>query len=141
MIRPTLTADGLAVRLPIADRVEQLLDALAVAYTADPDTVGHLLTHHGANVVRLDHAVVSEDMPEHERAMRATEADGSREALLAEAPPADNLDDLLGPDDALTLARRITRLAVCVDPRAGRITRRLATRIRNVASLGRGEAA
>ncbi|WP_432026860.1 hypothetical protein [Streptomyces sp. 1222.5] len=86
MIRPTLTADGLAVRLPIADRAEQLLDALAVAYTADPDTVGHLLTHHGANVVRLDHAVVSEDMPEHERAIRAAEADGSREALVAEAP-------------------------------------------------------
>ncbi|WP_328361479.1 hypothetical protein OG800_26575 [Streptomyces sp. NBC_00445] len=141
MIRPTLTADGRAVRLPIADRAEQLLDALAVAYTADPDTVGHLLTHHGANVVRLDHAVVSKDMPEYERAMRAAEADGSREALLAEAPPADNLDDLLGPDDALTLARRITRLAAYVDPRSGRITRRLAARIRNAASLGRGEAA
>ncbi|MGW8876356.1 hypothetical protein [Streptomyces mirabilis] len=141
MIRPTLTADGLAIRLPIADRAEQLLDALAVAYTADPDTVGHLLTHHGANVVRLDHAVVSEDMPEHERAIRAAEADGSREALVAEAPPADNLDDLLGPDDALTLARRITRLAVYVDPRAGRITRRLAARMRNAVSLGRGEAA
>ncbi|MEU9140408.1 hypothetical protein AB0D33_31390 [Streptomyces sp. NPDC048404] len=126
MIRPTLTADGLAVRLPIADRAEKLLDALAVAYTADSDAVGGLLTVHGANVVRLDHAVVSEDMPEHEKAMRAAEADGSREALLAEAPPADSLDDLLAPGDAVTLASRITNLAAY---------------IRNTASPGRGEAA
>ncbi|MBB6415808.1 hypothetical protein [Streptomyces sp. AK010] len=126
MIRPTLTADGLAVRLPIADRAEQLLDALAVAYTADPDPVGRLLTVHGANVASLDHAVVSVDMPEHERAMRAAAADGSREALLAEAPPADNLDDLLAPDDAITLAGRITRLAA---------------HIRHRTPPGRGEAA
>ncbi|MFK0108545.1 hypothetical protein [Streptomyces sp. NPDC091217] len=118
MIRPTLTADGLAVRLPIADRAEQLLDALAVAYVADPDPVGRLLTVHGANVARLDHAVVSEDMPEHERTMRAATADGSREALLAEAPAANTLDDLLGPDDAITLAGRITRLAGYIRHRA-----------------------
>ncbi|EFL21868.1 hypothetical protein SSOG_01580 [Streptomyces himastatinicus ATCC 53653] len=111
MIRPTLTADGLAVRLPIAERAEQLLDGLALAFAADADAVGRLLTAHAANVVRLDHAVVSEDMPEYERAMRAASADGSREALLAEAPPADNLDDLLDPDTAITLAGRITRLA------------------------------
>ncbi|MGW1760969.1 hypothetical protein [Streptomyces mirabilis] len=141
MIRPTLTADGRAVRLPVADRAEQLLDALAVAYAADPDAVAGLLTVHGANVVRLDHAVVSEDIPEYERAMRAAEADGSREALLVETPPADNLDDLLGPDDALTLARRITRLATYIDPRAGRITRRLAVLFRSAAFPGRGEAA
>lgn len=111
MIHPQLSADGLAVRLPIAARVEQLLDGLALAYAEDADAVGRLLTAHGANVVRLDHAVVSEDMPEYERAMRAAAADGSREALLAEAPVADDLDDLLDPDTAITLASRLTRLA------------------------------
>ncbi|WP_225320904.1 hypothetical protein [Streptomyces luteolifulvus] len=118
MIRPTLTADGLAVRLPIADRAEQLLDSLALAYAEHPDDVGALLATHAANVVRLDHAVVSEDMPEYERSMRAAAADGTREALLAEAPPADSLDDLLDPDDALTLAQRIAGLAAHIDPRA-----------------------
>ncbi|MEU8989998.1 hypothetical protein AB0C98_26805 [Streptomyces sp. NPDC048558] len=118
MIRPTLTADGFAVRLPVADRAEELLDSLAVAYAAAPEAVGGLLISHGANVVRLDHAVVSEDMPEYERAVRAAEADGTREALLAEAPPAETLDDLLGPDDAITLAGRITRLAAYIRHRS-----------------------
>ncbi|KAA6215121.1 hypothetical protein CP973_00175 [Streptomyces albofaciens JCM 4342] len=111
MIRPQLSADGRAVRLPIAARAEQLLDDLALAYAEDADAVGRLLTAHAAAVVRLDHAVVSEDMPEYERAMRAAAADGSREALLAEAPGAASLDDLLAPDQAVTLAGRITRLA------------------------------
>ncbi|MDQ0949303.1 hypothetical protein QFZ24_003226 [Streptomyces phaeochromogenes] len=131
MIRPQLSTDGLAVRLPIAERAEQLLDGLALAFAEDADAVGRLLTKHAANVVRLDHAVVSEDMPEYERAMRAAAADGSREALLAEAPPADDLDDLLDPDTAITLAGRITRLAAHIDPGAGRITRRLAAHIRH----------
>ncbi|MGW9041220.1 hypothetical protein ACWGQL_01440 [Streptomyces lydicus] len=111
MIRPQISADGLAVRLPIAARAEQLLDDLALAYAEDPDAVGRLLAMHAANVFRLDHAVVSEDMPEYERAMRAAAADGSREALLAEAPVVDHLDDLLDADQAITLAGRITRLA------------------------------
>ncbi|WP_097990309.1 hypothetical protein [Streptomyces sp. f51] len=111
MIRPQLSADGLAVRLPIAARAESILDDLALAYTEDPDTVGALLTHHGDNVRALDHAIYAVDMPEYERAMRAAAADGSREALAAECPIAADLDDLLDPDSAITLAGRITRLA------------------------------
>ncbi|MFD7107711.1 hypothetical protein [Streptomyces celluloflavus] len=110
MIRPQLTADGLAVRLPIAARTEQLLDDLAVAYIEDPDALGPLLAHHGENMRALDHAIYGHDVPEYERAMRAATADGSREALLAEAPVA-GLDDLLDPDSAISLAGRITRLA------------------------------
>ncbi|MCX4824217.1 hypothetical protein OG883_31045 [Streptomyces sp. NBC_01142] len=111
MIRPQLSADGLAVRLPIAARVEQLLDDLALAYVEDSDALGRLLAHHGENVRALDHAIYRHDVPEHERAMRAAAADGSREALAAEAPIAADLDDLLDPDTAITLAGRITRLA------------------------------
>ena len=111
MIRPQLSADGRAVRLPIAARVEQLLDDLALTYAEDADALGHLLAAHAANVLALDFAVVSEDMPEYERAIRAAQADATREALLDEAPVAARLDDLLGPDEAITLAGRITRLA------------------------------
>ncbi|MFD5873745.1 hypothetical protein [Streptomyces sp. NPDC060322] len=111
MIRPQLTADGLAVRLPIAARAEQLLDDLALAYAEAPDDLGALLAHHGENVAALDRAIYGHDVPEYERAMRAAAADGSREALAAEAPIAADLDDLLDPDSAITLAGRITRLA------------------------------
>ncbi|MFB8415412.1 hypothetical protein ACFC63_07845 [Streptomyces albidoflavus] len=111
MISPQLTADGLAVRLPIADRAEQLLDDLAVAFVQAPDSLGALLTHHGENVAALDRAIYGHDVSEHERETRAAAADGSREALAAEAPIAADLDDLLDPDTALTLAGRITRLA------------------------------
>lgn len=111
MIRPQLTADGLAVRLPIAARAEQLLDDLALAYVEAPDDLGALLAHHGANVAALDRAIYGHDVPEYERAIRAAAADGSREALAAEAPIAADLDDLLDPDTAITLAGRITRLA------------------------------
>ncbi|WP_282792060.1 hypothetical protein [Streptomyces sp. CC224B] len=111
MIRPQLSADGLAVRLPIGARAEQLLDDLALAYAEDPDNVAALLAHHGENVRALDHAIYGHGVPEYERAMRAAAADGSREALAAEAPIAADLDDLLGPDAAITLAGRITRLA------------------------------
>ncbi|MER0481616.1 hypothetical protein ABR737_25315 [Streptomyces sp. Edi2] len=116
MFLPQLSADGLAVRLPIAARVEQLLDDLALAYAEDPDDLGRMLARHAASVVRLDHAVVSEDMAEYERAMRAAEADASREALVDQCPSAVGLDDLLGPEDAITLARRITRLARHIRP-------------------------
>ncbi|PVC91439.1 hypothetical protein DBP19_16615 [Streptomyces sp. CS090A] len=108
MIRPQLTADGLAVRLPIAARAEQLLDDLALAYVEAPDDIAALLAHHGENVAALDRAIYGHDVPEYERAMRAAAADGSREALAVEAPIA---DDLLDPDTAITLAGRITRLA------------------------------
>ncbi|MFD8005718.1 hypothetical protein [Streptomyces mirabilis] len=121
---PQLTTDGLAVRLPVAHRAAHILDELALAYAQDPDDVGRLLTLHAARVVRLDHAVVSEDTPEYERAIRAAQTDETREALLAEAPSADDLDTLLGPDDAITLAGRITRLAAHIRLAPNRTPRR-----------------
>ncbi|MEV2203766.1 hypothetical protein AB0E11_27920 [Streptomyces fradiae] len=108
---PQRTTDGRAVRLPVLAAAERLLDDLALAYAEDREAVGRLLTLHAAHVVRLDHAVVSEDMPDHVRAMRAAEADRSREALLAECPTATGLDPLLDADQAVTLAGRLTRLA------------------------------
>ncbi|MFF4523422.1 hypothetical protein [Streptomyces bluensis] len=109
MIRPQLTADGTAVRLSLAEHVDPLLDDLALAYAEDPDTVGRLLAAHAASVLRLDFAVCSEDATDYGRAMRAAEADGTREALLGEQPP--QVDPQLAPDDAITFAGRITRVA------------------------------
>ncbi|MFF4672320.1 hypothetical protein ACFY1C_21085 [Streptomyces sp. NPDC001279] len=112
MIRPTLTADGAAVRLPVRDSLlAPLLDDLALAYAEDPGTVGTLLIAHAAAVLRHDHAVCSDDASDHVRAMRAAEADGTREALLDEVPAEAQLDPHLSPDDAITLAGHITRLA------------------------------
>jgi thioredoxin-like negative regulator of GroEL len=118
VIVPQLTTDGLAVRLPVRAAAAPLLDDLALAYAQDPDTVGRLLAAHAARVVRLDHAVCSEDMPDHVRAMRAAEADGTREALLDECPTVADLDPLLDADQAVTLAGRITRLAARIRHRA-----------------------
>lgn len=112
MIRPTLTADGHAVRLPIRDQITApLLDDLAVAYVDDPATLAALLRAHAAMVLRLDHAVCSDDTPDHVRQMRAAEADGTREALLDALPADHQMDPLLLPDEAVSLATRMTRLA------------------------------
>ncbi|RMB83678.1 hypothetical protein [Streptomyces shenzhenensis] len=109
MIRPQVTVDGRAVRIPLAFHTDPLLDDLAVAYAEDPDTVGRLLARHAASVLAHDHAVCSEDASDLDRAMRAAEADGSREALLEELP--EQPDPQYSPDDAITLAGRITRAA------------------------------
>ncbi|MFD5057401.1 hypothetical protein [Streptomyces sp. NPDC058394] len=112
MMRPGLTADGHRVRLPVRDQLlAPFLDDLAVAYTEDADTVGRLLSVHAAHVLRLNHAQASDDMPEHERSMRAAMADGTREALLAELPAEHQADPLLGPDEAITFGTRLTKLA------------------------------
>ncbi|MFM9613884.1 hypothetical protein [Streptomyces niveiscabiei] len=112
MIRPTLTADGAAVRLPIRDHLTApLLDDLAIAYAEDPEQVGLLLLAHAAASVCLDFAVCNEDVGEVERAMRAAEADGTREALLGEVPEDHQRDPELSPDDAVTLASRLTKYA------------------------------
>jgi hypothetical protein len=111
VITPQLTADGTAVRLPLADRVAVLLDELALAYADNPDDIGRLLAAHAASMFRLDYAECSEDMPDHVRAIRAAEADDTRDSLLEELPSADRLDDRLGPDDAISLATRITKHA------------------------------
>lgn len=112
MIRPTLTADGTAVRLPIRDAITApLLDALAVAYAEDPQQLGLLLVEHAARVIALDLAVVDDDAADYERSVRAAEADGTRDALLEELPIEQQLDPQYGPDAAIALATRITRHA------------------------------
>ncbi|MFD3572831.1 hypothetical protein [Streptomyces sp. NPDC058644] len=111
MIRPQLSADGHTVRLPLAEQVDPLLDELALAYAQDPDAVGRLLTAHAASVVALDYAMCSDDASDYGRAMRAAQADATREALLDDSPAAVALDPLLDPDDAITLATRITKAA------------------------------
>ncbi|MDT0432770.1 hypothetical protein [Streptomyces salyersiae] len=88
-----------------------LLDALAVAYCEDPETVGPLLKLHAARVLRHDFAEFSESVPDHERAIRAAEADGSRDALCAELPEDVTADPQLTADDAITTATRLTHLA------------------------------
>lgn len=112
MIRPQLTNDGTAVRLPLAEHTDPLVDDLAIAYAADPDTVGRLLATHAAAVLALDFAACSETATDYGRAMRAAEADGTREALLDELPP--QADPTYAPDDAITLAGRITRFAATI---------------------------
>ncbi|MEU9306924.1 hypothetical protein [Streptomyces sp. NPDC048256] len=116
MIRPQLTTDGTAVRLPLAEHVDPLLDDLALAYAEDPDTLGRLLAAHAARVLALDFAMCSEDATDYGRAMRAAETDGTREALLDELPP--QVDPTYAPDDAITLAGRITRCAAHIRHRA-----------------------
>ncbi|MEU4178164.1 hypothetical protein [Streptomyces sp. NPDC026589] len=123
MIRPGITAAGNRVRLPIGEQLlAPLVDALAIAYTEDPDGVARLLKMHAVSVFSLDHAVCSEDMPEHERSMRAAEADGTREALLADLPDEVQRDPLLTSDDAITLATRLTKIAgfIRLHPRKAR---------------------
>jgi hypothetical protein len=113
-IAPQLTADGTAVRLPLADRVAPLLDELALAYAEDPATVGTLLLAHAAAVICLDFAVCNDDTPDYERAMRAAEADGTRDALTEGLPAAAHVDPLMSPHDAITLGTRLTRSAAFI---------------------------
>ncbi|QKN87678.1 hypothetical protein SEA_CUMBERBATCH_36 [Streptomyces phage Cumberbatch] len=112
MLRPTLTADGTAVRLPIRDQLlAPLLDDLATAYAEDPSLLGTLLRAHAESVRRLDQAVADDAMPDYERAMRAAGVDATRELLLDELPTECQTDPRLSPDAAITVAGRITRLA------------------------------
>ncbi|AVH58414.1 MULTISPECIES: hypothetical protein [Streptomyces] len=120
MIRPQLTADGRAVRLPIGEYIAALVDDLAIAYTEDPDQIAALLRAHAASVVALDFAECSEDATDYGRAMRAAEADGTREALLEELPADHQLDPQLAPDDAISLATRITKHAAHIRLRSTR---------------------
>ncbi|MFJ3867876.1 hypothetical protein [Streptomyces nigra] len=111
MIRISLTADGTAVRLAVADRAAPLLDELAVAFADRPDDIAALLRAHAASVLGLDYAVCADHVPDHVRAIRAAEADGTRDALLDECPAAEHLDDQLGPNEAITLGARLTKYA------------------------------
>ncbi|MET9291146.1 hypothetical protein [Streptomyces sp. NPDC003077] len=119
MFRPQLTADGLAVRLPIADRAAPLLDELSLAYAEDPAVIGALLFTHADSVRALDHAVVCAEVADHERALRAAQADGTRDALLAEVVAAGNLDAELSPREAIRLADDLTVTAARILARKG----------------------
>ena len=124
MIKPQITPDGRMVRLPLAARTAPLLDELALAYAQDPGAVGRTLLAHAAAVVCLDHAAVSEDAAEYGRAVAAAEADGTREALLGECPSAATLDPLLTPDEAVTLATRLTPRAAHIRHTSTKDTRK-----------------
>ncbi|MEU2759359.1 hypothetical protein [Streptomyces sp. NPDC007094] len=124
MISPGFTAAGDRVRLPVRDTLlAPLVDALAIAYTDDPEIVGRLLTGHAARVLALDHAECSEDTPDYVRSIRAAKADGTREALLAELPVEVQRDPLLTPGDAVALATRLTRTAAFIRRTTNRTTR------------------
>lgn len=124
MMRPGLTAAGDRVRLPVGDDLlAPLLDALAVAYAENPVEIGHLLAGHAARVLRLDYAEFAESMPEYERSMRAAEACGSREALLAELPEDVSADPLLTADSAITASTRLLKLAAHIRHTPNRSTR------------------
>lgn len=111
MMRPQLTPDGMRVRLPVADRTVPLVDELALAYAENPQDVGRLLAAHAASVLAADFAECSEDTPEWQRAIRAAQANGTRDALTESLPSALRLDEELTPHDAITLAARLTRTA------------------------------
>lgn len=109
-MKPQLTVNGEAIRLPMSDYILPLLDSLAVAYAAHPNAVGALLRLHGENVAAYDRAVVSPLATEYALAMRAAERDGSLEALLTEANAADDLDLHQTADEAVSLATRLMAL-------------------------------
>ncbi|MFH9430269.1 hypothetical protein ACH4JZ_18500 [Streptomyces sp. NPDC017615] len=112
MIRSTLTADGTGVRVAIRDHITApLLDDLAITYAEGTEPLDRLLFAHAAAVLALDYVACSEDAPEYERAMRAAEADATREALLDALPVEHQLDPLLSADEAVTFAARLTKFA------------------------------
>ncbi|MEV6073991.1 hypothetical protein AB0L80_02570 [Streptomyces sp. NPDC052069] len=74
------TADD---RAPAA-LVELDVDELALAFVQNPRDIARLLVAHASNVLALDLAAVDESTPQHECAIRAALADGTRAALLAD---------------------------------------------------------
>ncbi|MGW4602702.1 hypothetical protein ACWENS_05430 [Streptomyces sp. NPDC004532] len=110
-LRLSLTADGAAIRLPVVQHIAPLVDELALLFASDPEQIGALLRGHAAAVVALDHAVCSDDATDVMRAMRVAEADGTRDALLDELDATATTDPVLGPDDAISLATRLTKHA------------------------------
>ncbi|MFE0762591.1 hypothetical protein ACQEU8_36725 [Streptomyces sp. CA-250714] len=110
MIRPQLTADGLAIRLA-DDRPDVLLDELAAAYARDPETVAALLAAHADAVEAADDAQCNPCATDYDRAMRAAEADGTRDGLYGELPPPAVLDHVIDPAEAVALADELTARA------------------------------
>lgn len=85
-----------------------LLDELALAYVANPDTLARLLASHAARVIRLDRAAVDANTTDAERAMHTAEADGTRGALLDAIRPDGDLADA---PIAVVVPLRFARLA------------------------------
>lgn len=110
-MRPVLTDDGAAVLLPAAEVAATVLDELADAYHEDRHQITALLAQHAEARAAAEHA---EDAPlatDYERAMRAAEADGTRQALADELPTAGDFTNALTPRAAFRLADDLTALA------------------------------
>lgn len=74
-----------------AATLRAVVDDLAEAFVADPVRTTLLLHGHAAAVFALDACVIDPQSAEHECAMAAAEADGTRTALLALSPAAADL--------------------------------------------------
>jgi hypothetical protein len=111
MIRPQLTADGRAVEIPTAAIVAAVLDALAVAYYDDTDVVSQLLAAHGDTVLRREFTAASVVASDLARVHTASEADASREQLLAELDADASTPVRLSRIEAFQLADHLMTLA------------------------------
>jgi hypothetical protein len=89
-----------AVALPVHARLltahaittmHAVVDDLAEAFAADPVRMTLLLGGHAGTVFALDAMVADPGAADHELAMAAAEANGTRAALLALPPAATNL--------------------------------------------------
>lgn len=82
------------VRLMAAHAITTMhavVDDLAEAFAADPVRMTLLLHGHAAATFALDAVVIDPESADHECAMAAAEADGTRAALLALSPAAADL--------------------------------------------------
>lgn len=70
-----------------------VVDDLAEAFAADPVRMTLLLHGHAAATFALDAVVIDPESADHECAMAAAEANGTRAALLALSPAAADLTD------------------------------------------------
>lgn len=70
-----------------------VVDDLAEAFAANPVQMTLLLSGHADATFALDAAVIDDHSAEHEIAMCAAEANGTRAALLALSPAAADLTD------------------------------------------------
>lgn len=87
---------GSHVRLITAHAITTLhavVDDLAEAFAADPVRMTLLLHGHAAATFALDAVVIDPESADHECAMAAAEATGTRAALLALSPAAADLTD------------------------------------------------
>lgn len=110
-MRPRLTPDRAAVQLPSAPIAATVVDEIAAAYRDDPATLTALLAAHAEAAAADEHATGNPFATDYERAMRAAEADATREALLDELDTGGIAAGVLGSRDAFRLADDLTALA------------------------------